>query len=67
MIRRYGILDAVERAVKRKSETYGYTTLLEMGLDEYAFEAVVVLYSASFSSEAVLHSQQRITALNGGN
>ena len=37
MIQKYGIINAVERAVDRKSETKGYTALLEMGLEAYAF------------------------------
>jgi hypothetical protein len=62
MIDRHGIIGAVERAVNRKSETSGYRALLEMGLGEYAFEAVVLRYPALFSPEAVQHSQARINA-----
>ena len=42
MVKRHGIIGAVERAVNRKDETLGYTALVEVGLRDYAFEAVVV-------------------------
>lgn len=60
MLKRYGILGAVERAVNRPEEAVGYTALLEMGLQEYAFEAVVVHYPDLFSSEAVQRSRARL-------
>ena len=60
MINRHGILPAVERAVNRPHETAGYTALLEMGLEKYAFEAVILRYPGLFSKEAVEHSKERI-------
>lgn len=60
MIKKHGILPAVERAVNRPQETAGYTALLEMGLEDYAFEAVVVKYPEFFSQEAVARSEERI-------
>jgi len=60
MIKKYGVLPAVELAVNRTQETMGYTALLEMGLEDYAFEAVVVKYPEFFSEEAVLRSADRI-------
>lgn len=60
MIERHGILVAVERTVKRKTETQGYRYLLEMGLQDYAFEAVVVRYPELFSTDCVDTSKQRI-------
>jgi hypothetical protein len=50
----------VERAVNRPHETAGYTALLEMGLEKYAFEAVILRYPELFSEEAVRHSQERM-------
>ncbi|MHB8413785.1 MAG: hypothetical protein ACYDDA_12095 [Acidiferrobacteraceae bacterium] len=64
MIKRHGILGAVERAVNRPEEAVGYTALLEMGLQEYAFEAVVVRYPDLFSSEAVQRSRARLDEWN---
>jgi len=60
MIQRHGILGAVERAVNRDAETVGYTALLKMGLQDYAFVAVVVRYPDLFSPDAVKHSQARL-------
>ena len=60
MIQKYGIINAVERAVDRKNETKGYTALLEMGLEAYAFEAVILRYPELFSESAVEISRQRM-------
>jgi energy-coupling factor transporter ATP-binding protein EcfA2 len=39
LIKRHGIIGAVERAVNREPETVnGYSALLELGLEDYAFE-----------------------------
>ena len=61
MIKKHGILPAVERAVNRPQETAGYTALLEMGLEDYAFEAVVQKYPGLFSEEAVARCAERIS------
>jgi hypothetical protein len=61
MVKRYGIIGAVERAVNRKTETAGYTALLEMGLGDYAFEAVILEHPNFFSEEAVKRSQERVS------
>ena len=42
MINRHGIIEAVERAVKRDVPTQGYRLLVEMGLENHAFEAVII-------------------------
>ena len=60
MIKRHGIVEAVNRAVTRPVETQGYKALLEMGLQEYAFEAVILRYPCVFSPEAVEISRQRV-------
>src|SRR5689334_10246579 len=41
MLKRHGIIGAVERAVNRPKETAGYRALVEMGLEQFAFEAVI--------------------------
>jgi hypothetical protein len=60
MIERRGIIEAMERAVNRSAETQGYTSLVEMGLEEFAFEAVILRYPELFSSEAVAKSKERL-------
>ena len=64
MIERHGILGAVERAVKKEKETVGYTLLQSMGLQDYAFEAIVLKYPTSFSGEAVIRCEERIRQWN---
>jgi hypothetical protein len=61
MINRHGILKAVERAVNRNAETQGYTALVEMGLEEFAFEAVILRHPDLFSKEAILRSRARLS------
>ena len=60
MIKKHGVLAAVERVVRRPEEAAGYTALREMGLEEYAFEAVALRYPDLFSAEAVNRSQTRV-------
>ncbi|WP_236782114.1 hypothetical protein, partial [Aliivibrio fischeri] len=60
MIKRHGIIEAVERAVNRESVTQGYTALVEMGLEKYAFEAVILKYPKLFSIDAVKKSEERM-------
>jgi len=54
------IFGAAERAVNRPTETSGYRALVEMGLERYAFEAVILRHPQVFSAEAVERSRQRI-------
>ncbi len=60
MIKRRGIIGAVEKAVNRPQETIGYTILMEMGLPDLAFESVILRYPTLFSSEAVERSKARM-------
>ena len=60
MIERRGIIQAVEVVVSRSAESAGYTTLVKMGLEKMAFEAVVLRHPDVFSAEAVARSKQRL-------
>lgn len=60
MIKRHGIIEAVERAVNRDAETQGYTALVEMGLKEFAFEAVILRHPDLFSDAAIQKSKERL-------
>lgn len=60
MIKRHGIIEAVERAVKRDAVTQGYTMLVAMGLERYAFEAVILRHPEVFSEEAIRVSRLRL-------
>jgi hypothetical protein len=63
MIKRYGILEAAERAVNRKIEAMGYKVLVDMGLQDLTFEAVIVRFPESFSPNIVELSRSRLEAL----
>ncbi len=60
MIKRHGVIEAVERVVKRKADAAGYTALVEMGLEQLAFEAVVLRHQSAFSPEAVTQAKRRM-------
>ena len=60
MIRRHGIIPAVEKVVSRDDDSTGYTILVEMGMSDFAFEAVVCRHPEVFSAEAVQRSQGRL-------
>ena len=60
MIDRHGLLQAVEKAVNRPTQTAGYKALSEMGLQDFAFEAVILKYPGEFSQAAVERSKQRM-------
>lgn len=60
MIKKYGVIEAVERVVKRDTDPIGYTALVEMGLEELAFEAVILRHPSVFSAEAVARSKERL-------
>ncbi|MPS48760.1 hypothetical protein [Methylobacillus sp.] len=62
MIKKHGIIVAVERAVNREAESQGYTALVEMGLEDYAFEAVILRHPEAFSTEVVERSRLRVAA-----
>ncbi|PKL46206.1 MAG: hypothetical protein CVV39_07535 [Planctomycetes bacterium HGW-Planctomycetes-1] len=60
MIKRHGIIIAVDRAVNRPKETTGYKALVDMGMQDFAFEAVVCRHPDLFSPEALKRSQDRL-------
>lgn len=62
MIKRHGIVPAVERIVTNRAESSGFNALAKMGLLDLAFEAVVLRYPDSFSAAAVEISRERLAA-----
>lgn len=60
MIQRRGIIESVEKAVNRPVETQAYTALVNAGLQEYAFENVILRYPESFSEQAIKISMDRL-------
>lgn len=59
-IQRWGILQTVERVVSRKKPTDGYNALLEMGLDDFTFEAVVLRHPDSFQPKTIEQAKSRV-------
>lgn len=66
MIKNHGIIKAVEKAVVRSKETKGYKALVDMGMQDFAFEAVICRNPNFFSSEAVEISKERMNAWQSG-
>jgi len=62
MISELGILPAVDRTVLKKKETKGYQALVAEGMQDMAFEAVVLRYPDAFSDRAVAQSKERMAA-----
>lgn len=60
MIERRGIIPAIEQVVTRSSESTGYTALVQMGMQDKSFEAVVLRHPEVFSAEAVRRSKERL-------
>lgn len=60
MLEQHGIIEGVERVVTREAETQGYRALASLGLQAFAFEAVVVRHPDVFSHKAVESSNSRL-------
>jgi hypothetical protein len=63
MIERRGIIPAVEHVVTRTAESTGYTALVQMGMQDKAFESVVLRHPDVFSPDAVRRSKERLDRL----
>jgi hypothetical protein len=59
-VKRYGIIEAVQRAVIRPPDASGTVTLSDLGLQDLAFEALVLRHEASFSAAAIEISKARL-------
>ena len=64
MINNRGIIPSIEHIVKQSSESVGYTALVEMGMKDMAFEAVVLRYPNLFGAQAVERSKERMIENN---
>lgn len=60
MIKHHGIIAAVEQVVKRKADSVGYKSLVEMGMQDLAFEVVVLRHPEVFSQEAIAQASERL-------
>ena len=64
MIKRHGIIGAAERAVNRKIEPAGYKVLVEMGMHDLTFGAVIVRYPDAFNQEVVSRAKAQLKELS---
>jgi hypothetical protein len=62
-IRTHGVIYAADRIVSRSKESLGYTALKEMGMQDFAFEAVVLRHPSHFSPEAIERSRARLSQI----
>ena len=60
MIKRRGILLAIEQVVDRPDGTAGFSALKDAGLENFAFETVVLRYPDSFSRSAIERARERM-------
>lgn len=60
MIKRRGILAAIEQAVDRSEGTAAFNALKQAGLEAFAFEAVILRHPSLFSEGAVERSRERM-------
>jgi hypothetical protein len=60
VIKRHGIIEAIQRAVTRPTDETGQVTLRDLGLEDLGFEAVVVRHPESFSEAAITISKARL-------
>ena len=59
-IQRHGILPTVEGVVTRRAATEAYGALVEAGMEDFTFEAVVLRHREAFSPEAIAQSEARL-------
>lgn len=64
MVKRHGIIGTAERAVNRDEDAEGFQTLAKMGLQDLAFEAVIVRNPGRFTEGAVARAQERLNRWN---
>lgn len=64
VIRERGILAAIEHVVDRPDGTAGFTALEQVGLENFAFEAVILRHAQLFSESAVQRSRERMGQLS---
>lgn len=60
MIPRYGIVGTVDRLVSRHHDSTGIGYMQEAGMEDWSFEAVVIMYRESFSDIAFDNAVERL-------
>jgi len=65
MIERHGNIPAMERVVSRSANSAGFTALVTMGMEDLAFEAIVIRHSELFTPETVERAKIRLQNWKG--
>ena len=60
IVRSHGIIEAIQKAVSRTPDETALPTLRELGLDDLAFEALVLRHQAAFDEATVQISKARL-------
>lgn len=63
MVKRYGLIEAAMRAVNRQSDPLGYKTLIEKGLEDLTFEAIILRFPDYFRKEVIDTAKRRLEEL----
>jgi hypothetical protein len=66
VVRRHGLIEALQRAVSRPTDATSYETLLALGMEDLAFEATILRHPESFSAEAISAANARVTERSDG-
>lgn len=59
-IARHGVLETVERVLGRPNPTAGYIELMDLNLQDFTFEAVVLKYPSLFKPETLERARTRV-------
>jgi hypothetical protein len=62
-VKRYGVIEAIQKAVNRRAATESCAALRELGLEDLAFEAFVLRHEASFTAATVKLSKERLAVV----
>jgi hypothetical protein len=60
IVRTHGIIEAIQKAVRRPPDATAFVALRELGLDDLSFEALVVRHEAAFDAATVQLSKARL-------
>ena len=61
MIKDYGMIGAIERAVARKDDSSGYEALIECGMQDLTFESLVIRHKGSFDPAIIARCEERLS------
>jgi hypothetical protein len=60
MVKKHGLVGTIERLATKRRPSTGYTKLVEAGLDDLAFEALVLRYPDRFSPRAITGARSKL-------